>query len=248
MQEGKGFLANLLRKKLSVFIGLLVLSGILIFGFTMAFFTDRDEDAVSAKTGTLRVSQSEITLSNADNINPGDNDIAYIKANNVSTTPHDLAFSVENKGNKSIRTRHTLLVSVKGSDGKDLSPSVFSLLNGETELTGKMYVKADGSTSQSPEDAKVLKYVYESDTLNGIGIGAESEDGAAGSSKDYLYKLAMDRDSGNEYQGSSLIIESVIEAIQYRNTVSEDWNVVSSQKFVSSTGADIDTVEKFVEP
>lgn len=79
-----------------------------------------------------------------------------------------------------------------------------------------------------------------SDIFDGVGLQAELEtdstakgDGAVAATKNYDYKLAMDLETTNNYQGVALSIESTFEAMQYRNTTRDDWKVVSTETFVA---------------
>lgn len=262
-------------KKIIAIAGVGGTAALLAFGTALALFTDNDTDKVGGTAGTVDVELNKFALSNPDNINPGDYDpdmpVVYVptegdplfdpenpdKEVEISTTKHDLTFSITNNGTKSIRTRHTLVLSVKDSEGKALDARVFQLYEdkddttslpaAEDELTGKIYVAEDGkeytALADIPEDALISSIVYRftPDIFDGVGLQAEVEenstvksDGKVAASQDYLYKLAMDMESPNEYQGASISVETVIEAMQYRNTVQDDWTIVETEVFEAS--------------
>lgn len=231
-----------------------------------ALFTDNADTSTKAKGGTVEVDVDQPTLSNGGNINPGDNDETvpetYIPDPDdplyeededgnpipvpVSTTSHELKFNVENLGNKSIRTRHTLIIKCASPEGEALDASVFSLLvsMGE-ELEVKSFVLDDGSEI-APEDLEdgmfvsAVKYVYTPDIFDGVGPDSEKEEnstvkavtddnGTETAQKEYTYLFKMAKEALNEYQGADISIDVIVEALQYRNTVSEDWQLMTSQ-------------------
>lgn len=261
-----------------------------VIGGALALFTDSSEKASHGTVGTVMIDATDMILSNPDNINPGDYDpdmpTSYVptegdprfdpenptKEVSISTTPHDLTFSITNNGTKSIRTRHTLVISVKDVNGDYLDARRFQLYEdieesgkvdtalmpeAAQELTGKVYVAADDkeytSEEQIPDGTliKAVRYRFTPDIFDGTGLQAETEevssvkatDGPA--SKAYDYKLAFDMESTNSYQGASLSIEAVFEAMQYRNTVQDDWSVVSTQSFTAEVATS--SVEKAPE-
>lgn len=250
------------KKKISIIAGATGAAVLAIAGGAFALFTDNSEKATTGTAGTVELEASDLALSNFENINPGDNDPDLPKEYTptegdpqfdpenpdktvpVHTTPHDLTFTIKNNGTKSIRTRHTLVVSVKDVDGNPLDARVFQLYEGESELTGKVYITADGEeitdVANIPEGTliKSIRYRFTPDIFDGVGKAAESEDvstvkgdGETPASKDYLYRLAMDMETPNSYQGAQLDIEAIFEALQFRNTTKADWEIVSTKVF-----------------
>ena len=238
------------KQKIFTIAGASFLSVTAIVGSAFALFSDREAQSTSGVAGTIDITASNLSLSNQGNINPGDNDLdmpkTYVPTVALKTTEHDLTFNIKNDGTKSIRTRHTLVVSVKNEDKSFLDARVFSLRDGETELTGKVYVDKDNKeytdVTKIPEGTliKAIKYRFTPDIFDGVGASAEVETDSTVkavngvSSKDYTYKLALDKDTPNEYQGSTLAIESTFEALQYRNTTQDDWSLVSTKTFTTS--------------
>lgn len=266
-------------KKIIAIAGATAAAAVAVVGGALALFTDSTDKATDGTAGTVDVTASDLTLSNPDNINPGDYDpdmpVTYIptegdplydetnpnKEVTISTTPHDLTFTITNDGTKSIRTRHTLVLSVKDTDGnyldarklqlyEDLDGTNADMPSADEELTGKVYIAEDDTeytnVSEIPEDTliKAIRYRFTPDIFDGVGLQAETEDdstvksdGEVAASKDYDYKLAMDMETPNSYQGATVTIEATFEALQYRNTVQDDWKVVSTKTFDASVAS-----------
>ena len=253
------------KQKVLAIIGASSAALIAVGGSALALFTDNASKATNGTAGTVDILASDIELSNFDNINPGDNDPdmpkSYIPtvgdplfdASNpnkevaLKTTEHDLTFSITNEGTKSIRTRHTFVLSVKDGSGNFLDARVFQLYEDGNELTGKVYIDSKGkeytSLSAIPNDVLIqsVRYRFTPDIFDGIGKGAEVETvstvksvGGKAATQDYLYELALDKETPNEYQGASLSIEAMFEALQFRNTNQNDWNVVSTDTFTAT--------------
>lgn len=234
------------KKKVSALA--LGVSGIVIAGASLALFTDRASLNTKGTAGTLGLDVKELNMTNKDNINPGDNDPEALK-NTQSTTPHEITFSVTNTGNKSIRTRHTFVLNVKDTKGVNLDPSVIEILNNEdkkVELTGKKYIDSKGvETDTKSNDVVAIKYVILSDTLNGIGAGdaVEKEEGGKEGQQNYKYHLKMSKNAENEYQGATVNMDVVIEAMQYRNTTDDDWKEIKKETIQgTSTGQTVNAV------
>ncbi len=263
-----------------------------------ALFTDNDTAGQDAKGGTVEVKLSDVDLSNHENINPGDNDETlpheyipdpddplYKDEDNdgkgdpvkIPTTPHDLTFSVENLGTKSIRTRHTMIIQCGKQDPEDvnkiseyLDARYLSLKLDETTEIGskegkgvKTYVYLDDNDKQIevknleevPEGKKVfaIKYQLTPSIFEGVGTAAEKEanatvkaemvDGKEVAKADYTYLFKMAANTPNEYQGAAIKIDIVVEAMQYRNTGAQDWQILSTNTVTGvMTGMDQSTV------
>lgn len=274
------------KKKIVLTTGVGALSVIVVAGSAFALFTDKADDALIGTAGTVDVNVADFKLSDNDNINPGDNDpdlpTEYIptegdplydptnptKAVPVKTTDHNLTFTVTNDGTKSIRTRHTLVVSVHDDNGATLDArrlQLYEMLDltgaaktkAENELTGKTYIyEADGAEQRVDNveaipdgvTVKAIEYRFTPDVFEGTGLSAEKEpelanavraDGGA-ATKDYLYDLALDMETPNSYQGASVSIEATIEAMQYRNTIQDDWKTVSTKTFSATVAGTSD--------
>lgn len=138
-----------------------------------ALFSDGDNASTKGQIGTVEIGivDDEVTLSNDDNLNPGDYDPNNPDDANPGT-PHDLEFAIENLGNKSIDLRNTIVLYVtekdnaeglhynpllKGTDGNylkegasdELYVSVFKLY-GKLK-TGDPHGDADATTELTPK-------------------------------------------------------------------------------------------------
>ena len=253
------------KQKKIIFGSLLSAFAILTIG-SFAFFSDFSNSSVTGKGGSVDVSIGDVVMTNSQNINPGDGDPEtektyiplpgdplYDEDNpntevNVSTTPHNISFSVENKGSKSVRTRQTFLLKV--NNGEDtLDPRVFSILNTDNEELGsnsevKTYILSNGletSSVNEDDDVVAIKYQVTSDIFDGVGENAEIEDLSTVKSfndvslRYYNYILSMKKDSKNVYQNATVNIDVIVEAIQFRNTTPDDWQVVSTSTITGTT-------------
>lgn len=210
-----------------------------LIGGTLALFTARADSDFTAKAGTVSVNVDKLAMTNSGNINPGDNDPSNPEGA-VAGTDHDFTYVVTNKGTKSIRTRHSLILTCTENtkDAKLLDARYLALYNNKAEVVTKSYILEDDSEVTSLQNVtkkvKAVKYVFLSDVFNGVGKDAEVEtlqgviaekDGVV--SKEYLLDFALLRGATNEYQACNVNIEVVVEAMQYRNTAESDWNEVS---------------------
>lgn len=210
-----------------------------LIGGTLALFTARADSDFTAKAGTVSVNVDKLAMTNSGNINPGDNDPANPEGA-VAGTDHDFTYVVTNQGTKSIRTRHTLILTCTENtkDAKLLDARYLALYDNKAEVVTKSYILEDNSEVTSldkvEKKVKAVKYVFLSDVFNGFGKDAEIEtvqgaiaekDGAV--SKEYLLDFALLRGATNEYQACNVNIEVVVEAMQYRNTAESDWSEVS---------------------
>lgn len=121
-------------KRKRVAVGLIAAACAALLGTgTLALFSDNAITSVKGVAGSLAVSLDGLRLENAANINPGDHDDSvpesYIPDPDdplyatdeggqplpvpIVTTPHALTFSVEALGNKSMRTRETIILEAR---------------------------------------------------------------------------------------------------------------------------------------
>jgi predicted ribosomally synthesized peptide with SipW-like signal peptide len=238
----------------------------LVTAGTLALFTDYADSDTEAIAGKLDINISDYSMTNKDNINPGDNDPnapkTYVpvsgdplyNASNpnaevtIPTTNHVIKFTVSNDGNESAKVRRTIYVSCKNAAGEVLDPSVFHLFTDGTETSGKSYVLSDGTEvtdiSSLPEGTSIaaIKYFDDSDSFDGVGKGAQRENDTTVQSDDgvcaktYEYTFGMEKEkSGNNYQGVTLNIDIVVEAMQYRNTTESKWVETARNTLTATT-------------
>jgi hypothetical protein len=233
---------------------------------SFAFFTDSTDKKTSGVAGSVDIDATDLSLSNAENINPGDEDETKSADARVGTD-HDLTFTVSNTGNKSIMTRNVITLSVANGDTV-LDPSVYSLKSDDdTELVTKYY-SADGVTfsEDKPDTVKYVRYVTTQVALNGVGEGSDNESNDAVSidtdavktnddinavDYDYILKLAKETPDG-DYELSTLNIEVEVQAMQYRNTTDAEWETLFADTLTiksdtSSESSSASTTEEMVE-
>lgn len=185
-------------KRKSIVVAI-TLSLVLLISGALALFTSRSSSDFEAKAGTVALEVAGLNLTNSTNVNPGDNDPANSDETFTEGTPHEFSFSVYGKGNKSSRTRHTILISVdkKGESTDSLDASVFKLfvkgtqdelfkdevIDEETEivLSGRYYILSDDTEIKDLSEldelrqkdetlfVKAIKYTWMGNVYDGLG-------------------------------------------------------------------------------
>lgn len=235
-------LDNNMKKKI-LLIASAITSAIVILGVgTLALFTARTDSDFTAKAGTVTIDLKDLNITNSENLNPGDNDPSNPEGA-VEGTEHKFTYDVYNTGNKSIRTRQTIILTVdEAGDSKELLDARYlSLFIDEKEIAEKFYVLKDNSVTTTVDDndfVKAVKYVFISDVFDGKGTDIEKGGDAEKESitnvvkqnekgdvvKTYEYDFSLLRTASNKYQGSDIHANVTIEAMQYRNTDEKDWS------------------------
>lgn len=217
---------------LSAFIGILSI-GLIGFG-TYAHYKSNNTTTIIPTMGTVEVKITDENLTNPNNINPGDNDPTNPSGVRKGTN-HDLTFKVTNHGNKSVVTRHVLDITV---DEENLHPSTYMMLKNNVELPNKYYIMKNGdvveaSTVANAFDTNItaVRYIINSDSFNGVGTNAETENSVTLTTNNYSYQLGMKKEAKNIYQGKNVFVKTRVEAMQYRNTKSDDWKTVFESTF-----------------
>lgn len=125
------------------------------------------------------------------------------------------------------------------------------VMSDESELTPEEYAALD---EDSELTVVAIKYQLTPDIFDGVGESAEIEDVSTVKNEDdvaeklYTYKLKMDKDTPNVYQGATISIDVIIEAMQYRNTANSDWETMTTQTVSGVlTGITQDTVPNSAE-
>lgn len=209
---------------------------------TLALFTARTDSDFSAKAGTVTIDLKNLDITNCKNLNPGDNDPSNPDGA-VAGTDHKFTYDVYNTGNKSIRTRQTIILTVdEAGDSKELLDARYlSLFNDEKEITEKYYVLKDDSVKTTISDndfVKAVKYVFISDVFDGKGtditkggdaekesvVNVVKQNDSGDVKKTYSYDFSLLRNASNKYQGADINASVTIEAMQYRNTDEKDWS------------------------
>lgn len=232
------------KDKIAIIAGAIVAAGAILVWGTLALFTARTDSDFTATAGTVTIDLKDLSMSNYQNINPGDNDPSN-PSGSVEGTEHIFTYDVYNTGNKSIRTRHTIILNVDkaGESEQLLDARYLALFDTEVEIAEKYYIMDDDSVktvlaSDETQFVKAVKYVFLSDVFDGKGtdinnggnaekesipnVVKQNEDGNV--VKTYSYDFSLLRMAGNAYQGCDISITVMIEAMQYRNTSNDDWS------------------------
>lgn len=240
------------KKKIAIIAGAVVAAAAITTAGVLATFTDNAVITSTATAGSVDISVANLTLTNANNINPGDHDIYMPDDPNDprnAGTQHDMTFTVTNLGTKSIKTRHVVRISL---ENESLDPSVFMINEDNAEIensiryieTAKGLVPSD--TYNAAKDGKALAVVYYiiENVLDGAGKPlaadgmsgvAEVENAVQTTSMDYKYNFGMDHRATSEYEKCKINISLEIQAMQYRNTTGSDWAVLFNDNIVAST-------------
>lgn len=171
------------KKKVTIIASLCAAVAILFVG-ALALFTSRDESDFKSTAGTVVINVNNLFLTNSTNINPGDNDPDNPEGASEGT-PHTFSYTVSNSGNKSVRTRQTILLSadkagdatdaldastlrlwVKDSIGKELCVDDFDLYPNSSKLNlnnysgavaSRFFVLSDGTEVATMDEVTAAK-------------------------------------------------------------------------------------------
>lgn len=99
----------------------LVTAASLLVGGAFAFFVDKDWTSDVGEVGTVYLNVEDLIFTNSENINPGDydKDVYLASVQNGSSTSlrtgteHNITFTVDNVGTKSIMTRNVITITVE---------------------------------------------------------------------------------------------------------------------------------------
>ena len=207
----------------------------------LAFFSDTDDTSAQAKAGSVQINVSDLTIENAGNVNPGDED-PDVPDGSREGTSHDFDFTVTNTGNKSVVTRNIITLDV-AKDGSTLDAGVLALYANGVELTEK-YVRVDGSdefiaaADYTTGKLAAVRYVVAGASLNGTGDNAETETGITSNSVDYSYDLSLAYEANNDYQLADITAQIEVQAMQYRNTQDSTWDTVFTDTLTATVSGD----------
>lgn len=231
------------KKKITIILSVVAL--LVIFGSSLALFSDRNSSEFVAELGTVEIELDDMNLTNSDRIAPGNGDVNNPDGS-TGNVEHKFSFKFKNNGNKSIRTRYTIVLSAKNNN-EFLDAKHMSLTENGLELSGKEYLDKDGNTVNAySDDIKAIKYTLDGDIFDGYGEDildggdAEKEDLSSvvrendkgDVEKLYSYNFILSRDAENEYQNADVIIDVIAEAMQYRNTRDSNFdNIVVSKTY-----------------
>jgi hypothetical protein len=248
------------KKKIIVSAALTGLSLATVVTGVNAFFIETADTDTSGVVGDVELVNDSIKVTNIGNFNPGDeNPESNLPSGHRAGTEHKLEYTIHNNGSKSITTRSVVDITLTGTDGKILDPSVITLyqtkdgktttvkmenakdssIRENTILGERCYVLTDGSVVTSkPSDTstiKSLRYILLGPNLNGVGDAAEIEEKATDSKADVSYAVALDYDTPDSYQGADISFDVNVECMQYRNTNSADWKTIFKDHLTASS-------------
>lgn len=218
---------------------------------TYAYFSDSVENTHTAEVGTvdIEVTNNKLTHSGSlDNMNPGDND-PDVPGTNRPGTDHELSFTVNNVGNKSVITR--TVITVSGTSAADATPIGTDDLS-NIILSEKSTYSANASTNDSDKSTAITKltpygtddnalvYVIggarNKDVLNGSGDNAETETVSSTTSLNKTFDIGLEKEVTPEspLMGANLTFKVEVQAMQYRNTGDNDWNTIFEETYNTS--------------
>ena len=214
----------------------MVLAVVMIFGSTFAYFTDRAGTNSKGTAGTVGIDlTSDINLLDADGkdiLNPGD--------------LRDSSFGVENTGNKSIDVRTTIVLtsSVPMTTGENGQAEYELYLRDDVHFVeGEGWKPNDGAqpvqVRSISEDGKTITYNVPDYILNGNeDFGDENREIEEGVDTDFhdndFVLIFAGSQTDNDFQGSTVQIDVLVEAKQHRNT-GAGWEIVAQEAY--SNGA-----------
>lgn len=225
----------------------------ILFAGTFALFTARTNSNMTAVAGNVNVSITSMDMTNKNNINPGDND-PDISIDAPSGTEHTFTYTVSNDGNKSVRTRQTIILTA--NDG-ELDARYLKLFGGDKEIATKTYILQDDSEKlacTASDDVKAVKYTFIGDVFDGKGTSLENggdaeketlstvvkENENGDVTQSYSYDFCLLGSATNEYQNADFRIDVIVEAMQYRNTETTDWeNAAVAKKTFSNVSMNV---------
>ena len=208
-----------------------LLSGILLMGSTLAYFTDHVTTTKHGTAGTVSIQLNNMVdmldEEGYDILGPGDMRSAKLE--------------LVNMGNKSIDVRTTLAITVK-SENYDLAFSGDVNTQSEYDLYHKDDVKFVEGYGYMPKEGavpiqvktvsdNVIYYEIPEYSLNGNSAKyseVETVNGVGNYSYIYDYVLIFKHDTGNEWQDSVISMDIVAEAKQHENT-GAGWEIIAKE-------------------
>ena len=217
--------------------------GLAVLGLgAFAYFNDSAELDATATVGTVGVT-AEGSLAHTgglNNLNPGDNDPS-VPNNYRDGSDHELTFEVENTGTKSVMTRAVIKVTGTDADGALSETDLLNvILSEKTATTALDDTKSPANrasiTPLVPTGYNTNELVYiVGDTADWALNGSEeTETGIAGTSMTKKFDLGLKKEvSAEAWEGATITITVEVQAMQYRNTGSGEWNTIFTQAYTT---------------
>ena len=207
-----------------------------------AYFNDSADLEATATVGTVDVSATGSLAHSGglNNLNPGDNDPTVPK-NYRDGSDHELSFEVENNGTKSVMTRAVIKVTGEDANGAisalDLMNIILSEKTATTALDDtKSPANRDSITVLTPTGHNTNELVYiVGDTADWALNGTEeTETGVTGTTMTKKFDLGLKKEvSAEAWEGATITITVEVQAMQYRNTGSGEWDTIFTQAYTT---------------
>jgi hypothetical protein len=213
-------------------LGLLFLgiSAIAVIGTSLAFFADYINGGATAKIGTfdLEIKSGTKTVKKYYNINGTETADTFADGDPINNlNPGDIieiAFTAENKGNKSAWVREKVAVAT-------------TLRSGITTISAgsiKVYSDVSGTLTiadiRSGNAASIAKLIDTSDASGNIaetsisatpkiisGVGANAEADGTSETTNVKYYIYLTPNASNDFQKATVNLTFKLEGVQYRN-------------------------------
>lgn len=268
-----------LSKKLGITLAAISLGGASLIGGTLAVFNASTESSVIAAAGTVQIELSDIEITNFKNITPGDNDPSVAKGSTKGTSHQlKYAVTNVGTKSIQTRQTIILTAAPQGSKKNLLDARYIKLYDGKKELGDKSYILSNGKEVTKLKDSQkaiAVKYTFFGDSFDGSenAYVVKKEDSESGEnyyiiekennteesfvvadesgdvSQSYEFDYCLLDSAPNEYQGAKFNAYVSVEALQYRNSLEEDWDdaAVVVRGFSSNKKITIDSLPSFAE-
>lgn len=195
---------------------------------TFAFFTDRVQAQATATAGTLELALTDIRTGANTKMKPG-----------AGCT---VDFTLSNLGNKSADVKEVLVLRspvamTAGAEEFDLYLADDVTVGAD----GKATIKANATPVAAravSTDRKSITYTIPEFILNGTGGDeAETEPNVTSNAKTSKYVLVFNGKAGNDFQNISVTLEYLAQAKQHRNTNTDTWETILTDKIMDAGSA-----------
>ena len=232
------------------------LAFVIIFIGVFAFFSDNSILNDSAKVGTFDIEAiGGISHSrNLDNINPGDNDPSVPEDYRYGSD-HEFSFTLNNLGSKSAITRAVISVYGTGLNGDALTEEELTQIilserneqkNTASDTDNDKYTEISNNTILTKTKFEENKLIYIVGNNNNWTLDGteENEIIAEGTSLAKTFDIGLKQEVGNpdgttikygNLEGATIHIDIQIQAMQYRNTGDELWEIIFEDSTTSTT-------------
>ena len=207
-----------------------------------AYFTDSANVQTTTTVGTVDINAtgSLVHSDGLNNLNPGDND-PTVPEGYRGGSDHELSFNIENVGTKSVMTRAVITVTGKSGNTDLTYEQLMNVLLAEkTTDTALDDTKSPANRGSivplipTGHNANEVIYVI-GDTagwaLNGT---EETETGVTGTTMTKKFDLGLKKEvSAEAWEGANITITVEVQAMQYRNTGSGEWDTIFTQAYTT---------------